>query len=296
MNEKMVSIIIPVFNAATHIHDTLTSIQSQTFQNWECICIDDGSTDQSNDIASGIALADSRFRIYQRPAHLPKGGNSCRNYGFELAEGEYIQWFDADDLMRPGMIERKAVRLSANPALDFVVSKVAELVDDQLIYCEYQMDSSNRLEDFLAYRIYFLTPGPMFRRTFLRGRPLFSTLLKRHQEWEFYSRILIEGCVYQVLDVYCSIRRIHSRSINSVHQQKTKLERAYVKLYTVHILNKNTHGKAVKELYRVFHNYMIWAIFQSLVRFKFKKLAFFIRLFLEFSFKSLFKQSVQSGR
>ena len=166
MNETMVSIIIPVYNAEPHLYDTLTSIRSQTFQNWECICVDDGSTDQSHEIASKLALEDTRFRIYHRPEHLPKGGNSCRNYGFEKSKGEYIQWFDADDLMRPGMIERKAVRLSTNARLDFVVSKVAELANDQLIYVDYQMDSDNRLEDFLSYKIYFLTPGPMFRREF----------------------------------------------------------------------------------------------------------------------------------
>ncbi|MEJ5961304.1 glycosyltransferase family 2 protein [Pedobacter immunditicola] len=287
MNEILVSIIIPFFNAAAHFRDTLHSIQSQRFQNWECICVDDGSTDSSFHIASTMALSDQRFKIYTRPVQLPKGGNSCRNYGFEQARGQFIQWFDADDLMRPGMIERKAIELKADPALDFVVSKVADLIDGEVICKKYEMDSDNRIVDFLQYKIHFLTPGPMFRRSFLMGRPLFSVLLKRHQEWEFFSRLLIEGCSYRVLPVYCSIRIIHSESINATHQKKTLLERAYVKLYTVDVLNKNTQDKAVAVLYRIYHRYMLWSIFQSLVKFKFKELQFFTRIFVEFSFKSL---------
>ena len=287
MNEILVSIIIPFFNAAAHFRDTLISIQSQTMQDWECICVDDGSTDSSFHIAGTFALSDERFRIFKRPGHLPKGGNTCRNYGFEQSQGQFIQWFDADDLMRPGMIERKTIELRSAPGLDFVVSKVADLIDGQVICKEYESDSANRVMDFLTYRIHFLTPGPMFRRSFLRGRALFSIQLKRHQEWEFFSRLLIEGCSYRVLPVYSSIRLVHPASINAVYQQKPGLERAYIKLYTVDVLNKNTHGKAVAVLYRVFHRYMIWSIFQSLVKFKFRRLLFFSRIFLEFSYKTL---------
>lgn len=287
MNEILVSIIIPFFNAAVHFRDTLVSIQSQTFQHWECICVDDGSTDSSFHIASTLALSDRRFRIFSRPEHLPKGGNSCRNYGFEQARGQFIQWFDADDLMRPGMLERKAVVLKTDPSLDFVVSKIAEFVRGKIICKDYEMDSDNRVADFLAYKIHFLTPGPMFRRSFLLGRPLFSTQLKRHQEWEFFSRLLIEGCSYRVLNVYCSIRLIHAESINAVHHRKTLLERAYIKLYTVDVLNKNTGGKAVAILYQIFHRYMIWSIFHALVKLRFRRLQFFTRIFVEFSVGTL---------
>jgi len=287
MNEILVSIIIPFFNAAAHFRDTLISIQSQTYQNWECICVDDGSMDSSFHIASTMALYDRRFRIFRRPVHLPKGGNSCRNYGFERAKGQFIQWFDADDLMRPGMIEIKATELASDSGLDFVVSKVAELIDGKVICEEYEVDSDNRIVDFLTYKIHFLTPGPMFRRSFLLGRPLFSVLLKRHQEWEFYSRLLIEGCFYRGLPVYSSIRLIHSESIKAVYQRKTLLERAYVKLFTVDVLNKNTNGKAVAILYRVFYRFMLWYALQAMVKLRLRRLQFFTRIFLEFSFKTL---------
>ena len=286
MNELMVTIIIPIYNAEPHIRDTLKTVQAQTYRNWECICVDDGSTDNSYEAASEFSIPDPRFRLYRRPSHLPKGGNSCRNYGFELAKGDLIQWFDADDLMRPFMIERKAAILGAYPRLDFAISKVGELEDGQVNYKEYQADSANRVRDFLAYRIHFLTPGPLFRRSFLLGRQLFSIKLKRHQEWEFYSRLLINGCEYRVINKYCSLRKIHPKSINSVYQKKTGLDRSYIKLFTVDELNKNTRDKAVLLLFRIFHRYMIWAIFHSLIQFRLKYLLFLSRLFLEFSIKS----------
>ena len=290
MNELMVTIIIPIYNAEPHIRDTLRTIQAQTYRNWECVCVDDGSTDNSYEVASEFSIADSRFRLYRRPAHFPKGGNACRNYGFELAKGDLIQWFDADDLMKPFMIERKAAVLGAYSRLDFAISKVGELEDGQVNYKEYQADSANRLRDFLAYRIHFLTPGPMFRRSFLLGKQLFSTRLIRHQEWEFYSRLLIDGCEYRVINKYCSLRKIHPKSIKAVHLKRTVLHRTYIKLFAIDELNKNSHHKAVVLIYHIYYRYMLWAILKSLMTFKFRYLPFFVKVFIEFSFKSLLRK------
>lgn len=295
MNELMVTIIIPVYNAEPHIRNTLKTIQAQTYKNWECICVDDGSTDNSYETVSEFSAPDPRFRLYRRPAHLPKGGNACRNYGFELAKGDLIQWFDADDIMRPFMIERKAAILGAYPHLDFAISKVGEFEDGQVNYKEYRADSVNRIRDFLAYRIHFLTPGPMFRRSFLLGKQLFSTQLKRHQEWEFYSRLVLDGCEYRVINKYCSLRRIHSKSIKAIHLQKTVLHRTYIKLFAIDVLNKNSHNKAVVLLYHVYHRYMLWAILKSLTSFQFTHLPYFIRIFIVFFFKSLLRKLRLSG-
>jgi len=95
----LVSVIIPTYNRAHLIGETLDSIIAQTYQNWECIVVDDGSTDHTDEVMQAYCQKDARIQYHHRPeAHLP-GGNGARNYGFKVSKGEYIQWFDSDDLM-----------------------------------------------------------------------------------------------------------------------------------------------------------------------------------------------------
>ena len=83
MNNPLVSIIIPTYNRAHFIGETLESVLAQTYHNWECIVIDDGSTDYTDELMEFYCEKDSRIQYYHRPSHKPKGANACRNYGFE---------------------------------------------------------------------------------------------------------------------------------------------------------------------------------------------------------------------
>ncbi|MFT5892137.1 MAG: glycosyltransferase involved in cell wall biosynthesis, partial [Dokdonia sp.] len=99
MMDVKISIIIPAYNREAIIGETLRSIQKQTFTNWECIVVDDGSSDATFQVVTAFAKADSRIKLHKRPEQLLKGANACRNYGFEMSEGAYVNWFDSDDLM-----------------------------------------------------------------------------------------------------------------------------------------------------------------------------------------------------
>ena len=76
----MVSIIMPIYNRAHLIIETLNSIKKQTYQNWECLIIDDGSTDNTSEVVINYAAQDTRFKFYTRPETSVKGPSSCRNY------------------------------------------------------------------------------------------------------------------------------------------------------------------------------------------------------------------------
>src|SRR5690606_23458457 len=121
MDNGKVSIIIPFYNSQEYLAETLESVADQSFINWECLCIDDGSTDNSAMIVENFIARDDRFKIFSRPSHLRKGGNSCRNYGFQQAKGEYVQWFDSDDLMHKQMLEKKVVALGRNQTINYVI-------------------------------------------------------------------------------------------------------------------------------------------------------------------------------
>lgn len=116
----LVSIIIPTYNRAALIAETLDSIIRQTYDNWECIIVDDGSSDDTEALVGKYQLRDKRIKYANRPSTLKKGANACRNYGLSLSEGEYVNWFDSDDLMLPKKLELQVDMLKSSD-LPFVV-------------------------------------------------------------------------------------------------------------------------------------------------------------------------------
>ena len=96
-----VSIIVPVYNAEKYLRQAIDSVKTQTFQDWELILVDDGSTDSSNAICHEYTDADKRIRLIEKE----NGGlSSARNAALDIAEGEYIFFLDADDELYPHSI------------------------------------------------------------------------------------------------------------------------------------------------------------------------------------------------
>lgn len=99
------SIIIPCYNVETFLAECLDSVLSQSYSDWEAVCVDDGSTDHSGDIAEDYANRDVRFHII----HQPNGGlSSARNAGIFHAIGDYILFLDSDDVLTPNALEQLA--------------------------------------------------------------------------------------------------------------------------------------------------------------------------------------------
>lgn len=102
MTRIEISIIIPVYNVEKYLKKCLDSILEQTFQDFEIICVDDGSTDKSLKILQDYKKRDDRFVILQQ---RHSGAGAARNHGIKLAEGKYIQLLDADDYFEPTLLE-----------------------------------------------------------------------------------------------------------------------------------------------------------------------------------------------
>ncbi|QLC67497.1 glycosyltransferase [Flavobacterium sp. LPB0248] len=96
LNFPLISIVIPTFNRENLIKETLQSIIIQTYSNWECIIVDDGSSDKTVDVVKEFIKKDSRFSLYCL-GH--KGVSSARNYALSKISGEFIQFLDSDDLL-----------------------------------------------------------------------------------------------------------------------------------------------------------------------------------------------------
>lgn len=94
MNKKLVSIIMPVYQAEKFLCDTINSVLAQTYSNWELILVDDGSTDSSGEICDTYAQKDSRVKV----VHKINGGvSSARNIGLQMIKGKYLTFIDPLD-------------------------------------------------------------------------------------------------------------------------------------------------------------------------------------------------------
>lgn len=100
-----VTIITAVYNGQRYLSETLRSVTTQTFQDWEYIVVDDASTDSSFEIANAYAEHDPRFRILREERNV--GALAARNLGLEAARGRYVAFLDADDLWLPEKLEKQ---------------------------------------------------------------------------------------------------------------------------------------------------------------------------------------------
>ena len=171
MPDKLVSVIIPAYNREFLIGETLESILNQSYTNWECLIIDDGSIDQTRRVVNEYVLLDNRFQYHLRPKNRKKGANACRNFGFELSKGDYIQWFDSDDLMHREKLRLK-VECLENHNVDFIVCEGIEYKDDinNVIHYWNEIKSDNVLLDHIIGKANFHTNGPLFKKDFLKNK------------------------------------------------------------------------------------------------------------------------------
>lgn len=112
-----ISIIIPVYNKIRYIATILQQVKAQSFTDFECLIIDDGSSDGSGAVCDAFAAEDQRFRVF----HIPNGGVShARNVGLDAAQGEYITFIDADDEIAPQYLGTMYAQIVASAA-DIVI-------------------------------------------------------------------------------------------------------------------------------------------------------------------------------
>jgi len=122
-----VSIVMPCFNAANSILDTIDSIQNQTCKDWELICVDDGSTDLTRDLITDAGRRDPRIKLTHNPG---KGPSAARNFGAgHVAAGTIIAFCDADDIWSETKLDRVRRHFEVTPD-DAVFGQIAFFVDD----------------------------------------------------------------------------------------------------------------------------------------------------------------------
>ena len=120
-NQALISVIIPVYNYAHLLEETVKSVQEQTYANWECILVDDGSTDNTQEIVKQMMEKDARILYFLQEN---SGPTIARNFGLTKAKGDFIQFLDADDLIENKKFEKQLALFEKNPQLDLVYGNV----------------------------------------------------------------------------------------------------------------------------------------------------------------------------
>ncbi|UBZ07455.1 glycosyltransferase [Salegentibacter mishustinae] len=223
----LVSIIIPTYNRAHLIGETLESILAQTYTNWECIVVDDGSTDYTDELLEFYRKKDHRIQFHHRPPNRRKGANACRNYGYELSQGDYIQWFDSDDVMFINHLEALLSVLQICPYLDFVIgnsinfNEISETGRPYIIDYEIPINAENYINE----RIGWITNDVLLRKSSITVA--FDERISAGQEYNFFSKLLSTGLKGQYVKKDLTLRRVHSNTI----QENLKKDQKRLILY-----------------------------------------------------------------
>ena len=191
----MITIITPNFNKELFISETINSVFTQTYQDWELIIVDDGSTDNSIEVISSFVKKDSRIKLIQR-ARLPKGGSTCRNIGLENSKGNYIIFLDSDDLLISTALENRLKEIQSNNSLDFVVSVMGTFyikIGDSK--SNWIPPTNNHLTNFLSHNLPWQTMQPLWKKDFLLNINGFDEEFPRLQDVEMHTRSLMQNNV-----------------------------------------------------------------------------------------------------
>ena len=196
----LVSIIIPTYNRAHLIGETLDSILAQTYVNWECIIVDDGSTDNTDEVVENYVAKDARFKYYKRPNYHRPGGNGARNFGFTVSHGDYVNWFDSDDLMGENFILKK-VSLLHQKNLEVVFcgySKFGETIYKDTLYNVFF--SGDIIDDLIDRKITFSTLTFMIKNHLLKEVRFDEQILKS-QDLDFFFRFFTTKRNIKILNI-----------------------------------------------------------------------------------------------
>lgn len=221
----MISIIIPVFNRESLIGATLDSIIAQNYTLWECIIVDDFSTDFTRKVIHEYASRDNRIK-YMFNQRL-KGAPGARNTGIEIARGEFICFFDSDDIMYSDNLQKKLNYLGKHPSVDIVTSYSDVLDINNKKIDEFKWDvSGNIFAELLNRSKYVDTNSALFRSSILQNIK-WDEDCPSYQEWDFHLRVSNKAKYGFISENLCAYYKRNDGTISS--DKKLDLEgRLYI--------------------------------------------------------------------
>lgn len=199
MCNPLVSIIIPVFNRSHLIKETLQSVKNQFLNTWECIIVDDGSTDVTVDVVADFIKGDNRFLLLVRPDNRKKGASTCRNIGLENSKGRFIQFLDSDDIISPDKISEQLKVLTTQSELSFAFCKwgrfsnsidAIDLYDSLFVYQDFS-NPVELLNALIVSKGYLPIHSFLFSKKLVDKAGFWDENIGLNDDGEFFSRVVV---------------------------------------------------------------------------------------------------------
>jgi GT2 family glycosyltransferase len=242
-----ISVIIPTYNYARFISQALESVQAQTYPDWECLVVDDGSTDNTGEVVAHHRTSDLRIR-YIRQAN--QGLAAARNAGIANSVGAYLQFLDADDRLEAAKLERHVGYLERNRELDIVYGSVRYFRTEAMEERRYSLTDDNTpwmpeisgngkdvLLALVRHNIMAVNAA-LIRRTIVDDVGVFDTTLPVLEDWDYWIRCAARGKRFQYVSPEGALALVRSHpsslSTNTRRMLATSLAvRKKIELVTV---------------------------------------------------------------
>lgn len=211
--EKMVSIIIPVYNQEKYLAETLNSVLNQSYSNWECILVNDGSTDSSVTVINKYVAQDNRFHFINSEN---KGVSHARNLALKQVNGDYILFLDGDDLIHPEKIELAISNFQKDTDLS-IVFNTTNYFQDNIENCLYEIKIAPELLNFNSLLLYWgekiILPihSAIIKKSLFEGIE-YNSELTAQEDWLVWLRLFQKNPKVLVLDTVLSHYRKHNSS------------------------------------------------------------------------------------
>ncbi|HEX7976733.1 MAG TPA: glycosyltransferase [Anaerolineales bacterium] len=222
MNPPQVSVIIPAFNQCAYLGAAVQSVLDQTFTDWELVVVDDGSTDNTSEVAA--RFSDPRIHVMRQ---VNKGLPGARNTGIAASSGEYLAFLDADDTYLPNKLEIQVAHLDKEPGVGLSYASRIE-IDQQdqpswLVRAPEQTDLRRLVLGFP-----FTINDLLVRRTWVERVGGFDETFRLHSEdRDFYLRLALAGCRFESDDHFLAYRRLHARrTFDRIPERIATMQRA----------------------------------------------------------------------
>lgn len=202
-DKDLISVIIPVYNGEAFLSETIESVFKQTYQNFEIIIIDDGSTDKSGEICQ--SFGDSVSYFYQNNC----GAGQARNNGFKKSNGDFVAFLDTDDYWLPTKLEKQVAVLQANQEFDAVTGQVLNVLQS-----DWKLKQSLAEKSAQEMRVGFLPSAFMIRREAFLKVGDFVTDTKIGEVIDWFIRVKEVQLKVEVLPDLLVWRRIHGKNLS----------------------------------------------------------------------------------
>jgi glycosyltransferase involved in cell wall biosynthesis len=260
----LISVIVPTFNRAVLVMEAVRSVIDQSYPHWELIVVDDGSADSTEKDIQNLIAKDGRISFVKRPPELPKGANTCRNYGLSLAKGKFIKWLDSDDLLTRECLEKQiAVMAAGDHDVCFCQAALFRSENGRIVLTDRAWGRLKALNDreiineYLMKGLRWSTPCGLWNRNFLVGKP-FLEGLQNSQEWLMHLAMILRDPRIHYLNEKLILVRVHEESMSNASNKKGLyyFHQCRARMEALRLLSQ--HGKLSGGIYWKLMRFITW--------------------------------------